>query len=176
MSTGPPSTRAAVDPGLGLAGVRARISNSSRERATLLAIWGLAVLGCFLAVAFRLPAGAHPGIAEQALDLVRVLTTAALAIVLVLGPGLALRAGDSRRRLELGFVPLPGLAVLAFTGCVAWALSKAIPPRATCVLVLVPVLCWLLASLLRAGQRELLTSEERTAYARAPTTVLLLRS
>jgi hypothetical protein len=83
MSTGPPSTRAAVDPGLGLAGVRARISNSSRERATLLAIWGLAVLGCFLAVAFRLPAGAHPGIAEQALDLVRVLTTAALAIVLV---------------------------------------------------------------------------------------------
>jgi hypothetical protein len=102
-------------------------------------------------------------VAQQALGLVRVLATAALTVVLVLGPGLALRAGHCRRCMGLGFVPLPGLAVLIVTGCVAWALAGRIDPRVVCVLMLAPVLGWLLVGVVRAGREEILSSDERRA-------------
>jgi hypothetical protein len=57
--------------------------------------------------------------AQQAVDLVRLLSTAALVVVLVLGPGLALRVGHPRRKLSLGFLPPPGLAALALCACLA---------------------------------------------------------
>ena len=75
-------------------------------------------MGCLLGLVLAPPAG-HPGFAQQAVALARVLATAALAVVLVLGPGLALRAGRPPRRLKLGYVPLPGLAVLVLVGSVA---------------------------------------------------------
>jgi hypothetical protein len=127
----------------------------------LLGLWGLAVLACFLGFALRPPAGGHRDVAQQALDLVRVAATVALAIVLVLGPGLALRVCHRPRHLALGFVPLPGLGLLVVTGCVAWALSKEIHPRVVCTVLLAPVFVWLLVCIVRVGPEEVLTPEER---------------
>ncbi len=131
----------------------------------MVAIWSLAVLGCFLGLAFRPPAGTHLSVVQQTLALVRVLTTTALALVLVLGPGLALRLSRASRDLDIAFVPLPGLGLLAFTGAAAWAIGRAgwVHPRVVCAVVVIPVLGWLLVSLVRAGREEILSRDERRA-------------
>jgi len=133
----------------------------NREWATMLGLWELAALGCFLGVAFKPSASVHVGTGLQILDLVRVFATTALAIVLVLGPGLALRT-HLRRHIEIGFVPLPGLALLVLTGSVAWGVGRAgwVHPRAVCLMIIVPVLAWLLLSLVRAGRGALLRPGE----------------
>lgn len=143
--------------------MRAWRSRLSCERSVLLGIWGLAAAGCLLGLSFRPATGASTGAGQQAIDLVRVLTTAALAVVLTLGPGLVLRSVSARHRPELGYVPLPGLVLLAATGGLAWALAPAISPRAVCFVVLAPILAWLLAYVLRSDQDELLEVEERRA-------------
>jgi hypothetical protein len=143
--------------------VLAFASGPGRERTGLLSLWGLAALGCLLGLAVQLPATGATGTRQQGLDLIRVLTAAALGVVLVLGPGLALRTAPARRRLDLGFVPLPGLALLALTGCLAWALAPQVSPRAICILVVIPVLAWLLVSILRAPPGSILDDEERHA-------------
>ena len=97
------------------------------------------------------------------LDLVRVIATAALTLVLMLGPGLALRAYSARARVALGFVPLPGLALLPGTGSLAWILAPRISPRAVSALIVIPVLVWLLASVLRSRSDELVEAAERWA-------------
>jgi hypothetical protein len=129
----------------------------------MVSLCAMALAGCLLGLGAPPSSAGHPGVALQVLDLARVVLTTALVVVLVLGPGIAWRAGGPARRLELGFVPVPGLALLAATGVLAWALAGAVPPRAVCALVVVPVLCSLLAGALRGGSSELLTRDERWA-------------
>lgn len=59
---------------------------ASRERKVMLGLWALAVLACVLGLAAP-PSPGHHGSAEQALDLVRVVSTAALAIFAVYWDG-----------------------------------------------------------------------------------------
>jgi hypothetical protein len=146
-----------------LRGMPVRGSGSSGERAALLGLWSLGALGCLLGLVVGLSATARPSMAVQALDLVRIVATTALTVVLVLGPGLALRTTRRWRRLQLGFVPLPGVALLVATGCLAWGLSKDVHPRAVCFAVLIPVLGWLLVTILRAGDQRLVSSDEGRA-------------
>jgi hypothetical protein len=121
----------------------------------------LALVACGLALLVK-PSAAPHEIGEQALDLVRVLCTLALVLSLLLGPGLAWRAlGPADRPLSLGFLPLPGLAMMIGGGCIAWALATSIGPRQVCFALFVPVLVFLLGTLLLTGQRELFTREER---------------
>jgi hypothetical protein len=96
-------------------------------------------------------------------DLLHLAGTAALAITLVLGPGLVLRAQPGAPRLELGFLPLPGLGLLAVTAGLAWALAGPVAPWLTCLLILGPVLALLPLGVLRAGPGDLLEWEERIA-------------
>jgi hypothetical protein len=91
----------------------------NRERAVLRGLWGFAVLACILGLAAA--PGTHEGLAGRAVDVVHVAGTTALAITLVLGPGIVLRAPHGPRRLELGFLPLPGLGLIAVTAIIAWA-------------------------------------------------------
>jgi hypothetical protein len=142
---------------------RSEARGMGRERAGLLALCGLAALGCLLGLVSPPTAGVDEGLAQQALDLIRVITTTALAVVLMLGPGIAWRASRPGCRRELGFLPLPGLALLVCTGSVAWALAGEVSPRAVCAFVLIPVLGCLLAGILRAGTDEILEGEERRA-------------
>jgi hypothetical protein len=130
----------------------------------MLALWALAALACLLGVAAKPPEtvlGDRPG---QLFDLVRVLCTAALVLVLLLGPGIALRSLLRRRDISLGFLPLPGLALLACTGGVAWALAKPVGAHVVSLAVLAPVLVALLASILwDSGEEGMLDSDERRA-------------
>jgi hypothetical protein len=133
----------------------------NRERIALLAVAALALAGCGLGLLAK-PGAAPHDTAEQALDLVRVLCTVALALSLLLGPGVAWRAlRPADRPLSLGFLPLPGLAVMIGGGGLAWALADSIGPRTVCFALFVPVLCFLLATLLWAGPQELFNREER---------------
>ena len=71
-------------------------------------------------------------VGEQALDLVRVLATVALAISLLLGPGVVWRLlSRSERPLGLAFLPLPGLLLLAVVAGLAWLLADSVEPRLT---------------------------------------------
>ena len=88
------------------------------EKATMLALCALAALGCLLGIFDPPSLGSHATHKQEAMDLLRVLTTTALAIVLLLGPGAAWRALGTRR-ISLAVVPLPGLALLALTGLAA---------------------------------------------------------
>ena len=129
----------------------------------MLGLCGLALLSCVLGLAVAPPAGLHQGATQQILDVSRVLSTAALAVVLILGPGLAWRAGRRRPHLSLGFLPLPGFALLVGTGAVTWALAGNVAPRGVCLVLLLPVLGWIVAGVLRAGPDALLEPEERRA-------------
>jgi hypothetical protein len=133
----------------------------NRERAAMLGLWGLAVVACVLGLAA--PPGTHEGLAGPAIDVINVISTAALTITLVLGPGILLRARRSPRRPDLGFLPLPGLGLLAATAGAAWALADHVTPSAVCLLILAPVLGSMFVSVLRAGPDELLEPEEQRA-------------
>lgn len=133
----------------------------SRERKAMFVVLGLGALGCLLGLAAPPSTGPGPGAGGQLADLIRILTTTALAVTLVLGPGLAARAVVGRDRLGLAFVAVPGLALLAATGGLAWALAGPVEPRTACFAVLAPVLGLLFGGLIGAGEEDLLEPEER---------------
>lgn len=126
----------------------------------MLGVWAAAALACLLGVLDPPSANLTPGPGRELLDLIRVLATTALAITLLLGPGLILRSRG--RALRLAFLPLPGLALLALTAAVAWPAAGAIEPRLACFVILGPVLGLMLWALVRLGpEQELLDREER---------------
>jgi hypothetical protein len=125
----------------------------------MLALWALAALACVLCLVAPVPTEIH-GDRAQLLDLIRVAATASLAVTLVFGPGIVWRAG-SNRRVGLGFLPLPGLALLALTGGIAWALAGSVEPRLVFFAVFAPVLGLLLGALLGAGSEDMLEPDEQ---------------
>lgn len=137
----------------------------NRERTALLAIWVLAVLGWLLGLVFAPVADTHPDAFQQVLALIRTVTTAALSVVLIFGPGVAIRARHPDRLRQIGFLALPGLAVLTVTACVAWILARSVDPRAVCTVLLAPVVTWLFVSVWRAGDTQIFTSDERRVLA-----------
>ncbi|MFL5673929.1 MAG: ArnT family glycosyltransferase, partial [Chloroflexota bacterium] len=115
-------------------------SKLAGERIAMLAVLALALAGCALGRLVPPPPAPHHVI-QQAVDLVRIVCTLALAVSLLLGPGVAWRAlGPADRPLGLGFVPLPGLLMLAAGGAVAWALGDVIDPWTISTILFVPVL------------------------------------
>ena len=111
------------------------------EQCVLAVLGSVGVVGCLLGLALSPVGNPKPDAAGQLLDLVRVLTTTVLAIVMVLGPGLALRAVRPEHRPRLGFLPLPGMALLALFGAIAWAIGLLgwVHPRIVCVALVAPV-------------------------------------
>ncbi len=133
-----------------------------RERAVMLGLLAAAALACLLGVASPPAEDSHATFGRELVDLVRVASTAALAITLLLGPGILWRA-LSEREIGLGFLPLPGFALLIATGALAWLLGDALEPRLACFAVLAPVLGLLLGGLLGVGPDDLLAPEEQRA-------------
>lgn len=131
-----------------------------RERLAMLCVLGLAALGCLLGLLAEPAEGLHGGIREQLLDLLHVAGTTALALSLLLGPGLAWRALGGPP-LGLGFLFLPGFALLAGLGGLAWALAGSADPAAVCFAVAAPVLLALAGALAWAPPGELLDRDER---------------
>jgi hypothetical protein len=125
----------------------------------MLGVWAAAALACLLGALDPPEANLTPGLGRELLDLVRVLTTACLAITLLLGPGLLWRA--TGRSLRLAFLPLPGLALLAATAGLAWWLADTVDPQLACFAVLAPILGVMLVALLRLGPEDLLDGEEQ---------------
>ena len=126
----------------------------------MLSIWAAAALACLLGVLDPPEANLNPGFGHELLDLVRVLATTALAVTLLLGPGLLWRA--TGRPLRLAFMPVPGLALLALTAGLAWLAAAEIEPRLACFLVLAPVLGVMLGALVGLGpEGDLLEREEK---------------
>jgi hypothetical protein len=134
----------------------------SGERLVLLGIWAAAAAACALGALDPPGMSHHPDYALQALELARVATAAALAIVLLLGPGLAIRTLTGRR-IGLAIMPLPGLAVLIGVAGIAWLLASRVEPQIVCLVACAPLLCLLLAVLLSAGPSDLLDPAERQA-------------
>ena len=133
-----------------------------RERVVLLALWALAALGCLLGAVAPVPDEPGTGTAGQLLNLLRILSTTALAVVLLLGPGVLWRAG-SRRRVGLAFLPLPGLFLLVATGGLAWVLADSVEPSVVCFAVFAPLLGLMLGALLGSGPEPMLEREEQRA-------------
>jgi hypothetical protein len=99
----------------------------------------LGAVACVLGAADPLSRTPHTGAGGQAVDVVPVVTTTGLAIALLLGPGIVIRA-LGWGGLRLGFLALPGLAILAATAGAAWALAGDLGSRWTCAVVLGPEL------------------------------------
>ena len=131
-----------------------------REKAVLLAIWGLAAAGCLLGLLDQPSTAVKPTFTREAGDLLRILCTTALAITLLLGPGILYRP-LSERQMRLGFVPLPGFAILAVAGGLIWVLAGPLGGREAAFLVLGPVLGLMLGALWESGPEDLLSPEER---------------
>jgi hypothetical protein len=133
----------------------------NRERAAMVVLWGLAALAWLLGLAAPPSASGH-GTAEQALDLVRVAAAIGLAATLLLGPGIAAFRARPGRRVGIAFLPLPGFALLAAVGGLAWALAGTVDPRATCFAAVAAILAALAVALAAAGPGDLLDREERS--------------
>jgi hypothetical protein len=129
----------------------------------MLVIWVLAALACILGVVAKPPAEPQAGVLYQLAELIRIVCTTALAISFLLGPGIVWRARQSQGRIALGFLPLPGLALLVGAGGVAWALAKPVGADVVCFAVAVPLLAWLLIGILRGGPKGMLSPDERKA-------------
>ena len=129
------------------------------EKAVMLILCGLATLGCLVGIFDPPSAATHSTDQQQVMDLVRVLTTTALAIVLLLGPGTAWRA-LSGRRISLALLPLPGLVLLALTGLAAWLLAHSIDVKTVSFAVLGPAL-GLIVGVLVVVDEDIFDREER---------------
>lgn len=128
----------------------------------MLALLTLAALACVLGAADPPSEGAQTATGDELLDLVRVLSTAALAVSLMLGPGILWRAAGGRR-FGLGFLALPGLALLVAIGGVTWLLGSDVDPRTFSLACSAPLLGLMLGALLAAGPDDLLDPEEQRA-------------
>jgi len=126
----------------------------------MLAIWALAAAACLLGIAVPPSLGSHASKGQEVMDLARVLTTAALAIALLMGPGTVWRALGGRR-LSLAVVPLPGLALLALSGLLAWVLAGSVDVKTTCFAVCGPVLGLMLGVLLGCEEDVFDPEEQR---------------
>lgn len=134
----------------------------TRERAIMLCLWAAAAAACVFGAADPPSAGDHSASGQQLLDLVRAGATAALAVTVLLGPGILLRH-LSGRRIRLAFLPLPGFLLLIATGALAWVLAGSAEPRLVCFAVVAPVLGLLLGALVSAGPEDMLAPEEHWA-------------
>lgn len=114
-------------------------------------VWFLAVLACVLGAVATPPAEYNGGLARQALDLIRVVCTTALALVLLLGPGIVLRLTFPARSIPLGFLPLPGIALLVCAGGLVWVLADSVGAHAASLAVLGPILATLPFGLMQGG-------------------------
>jgi hypothetical protein len=126
----------------------------------MLAVWAFAALGCVIGIVHQPSAAVDPTFGREAGDLVRIFCTTALAITLLLGPGILYRP-LTERQIGLGFVPLPGFAILALAGGLVWVLAGPLGGREAAFLVLGPVLGLMLGALWESGPEDLLSPEER---------------
>lgn len=125
----------------------------------MLAVLGLAALGCLLG-ALDPPTTAMPTLRGELLDLVRIATTTALAITLLLGPGVLWRT-LGERRIGLAYVPLPGLALLSVVAIVAWLLAPGVDPRLVFFAAFAPLLGLVFGGLLSAGPEDVFDRGEQ---------------
>jgi Dolichyl-phosphate-mannose-protein mannosyltransferase len=123
----------------------------------MLAVLALAGVGCLLG-AFDQPGPAVATLHNEVLDLARVLCTTAIALSLLLGPGILVRLYGPR--IGLAYVPLPGLALLIATALLAWVASGA-SPRAVCFAVFVPVLALIAFALISSAPEDIFDREEQ---------------
>ena len=133
------------------------------EFLVLSAVWCLAAAGCVLGAIH--PSDAGLGAGRQVVDLARLVTTLAMTVVFILGPGLAWRAVRPGSLSQLGFLPLVGMGVLLVTGGAAWGVGLAgwPHPRIVATIILAPVMIAVLLGLWRARDRTLLDRDERWA-------------
>jgi hypothetical protein len=131
------------------------------ERSVMFALLVGAALACLLGFAKPPIATSHMGFRHEAFDLVRVILVTCLAVTLVMGPGIAVRALLDRP-LRLAFLPLFGIGAMILTGCLAWSLHGVLATEVTCIAVVAPLLGLLLGVLFAVGpEEELLSAEER---------------
>ncbi len=133
-----------------------------RERIVMLGFVALAALACVLGAADPPSSGPQGAPSAELLDFIRVAATAALAVTLMLGPGVAWRALGGRR-IRLGFMALPGLAILAAIGGAAWALAGSVDPETLAFACCSPLLGLILGVLLASGPEEIFDPEEQRA-------------
>jgi hypothetical protein len=134
----------------------------SRERAAMLGLWALAALGCILGLVDSPSNGPQATPGAELLDLVRVTCTAALAVTLMFGPGVIWRAAQGRP-IGLGFLAIPGLAVLVAIGGLAWALAGSVNPRTLSFACCGPLLGLILGALIASGPEDVFDPEEQWA-------------
>jgi hypothetical protein len=132
------------------------------ERAAIVSLFALGLIGALIGLLDAPPEGIHGGHSEQIFDLVRTLTTVALALSLLLGPGMAIRVLAERERpLGLAFIWMPGLGLMATAGGLAWALGGTYDPRAICAAVMLPVLVASAAIVLAFADGDVFDPEEQ---------------
>lgn len=128
----------------------------------MLGLWGLAALGCLLGAAAAPSDGAAASPGAELVDLLRTLCTAALVVTLMFGPGVLWRCGGGRP-IGLGFLALPGLALLAAIGGLAWLFADAVDPRSFCFAICAPLLGVILGALVGSDPDDVFEPEEQRA-------------
>jgi hypothetical protein len=152
---------------------RGRLMEIRRERFAMLVLWTLAAVGCVLGLVARPSTGSHSATSTELLDLGRVLCTAALAVTLMLGPGVVWRANGGRLR-SLGFLAIPGLVILVAVGGLAWALGGSVDPRTVAFASCGPILGLMLGALIGSGPEDVFDPEEQRALLIAALALVLV--
>ena len=124
----------------------------------MLALLVGAALACLLGLAKPATEATHTTLKQESLDFARVGLTVCLALTLLMGPGIAVRALLDRP-IRLAFLPLFGLGLVTFAGCLAWSLHGVLGPDVTCLAVAGTALGLMFGVLLASGPEDFLTPE-----------------
>lgn len=103
------------------------------------------------------------GLGSSLLSLLRIVLTVIISIVLIIGPGLALRAMvKSPNSLWRNFtlIAFPGIILLTINGLIVWLLAPVCRPQLITVILTLPALLWCLLMALRKSIHEIVSPIE----------------
>lgn len=105
-------------------------------------------------------------IAFSFLAIVRIFLSVLACIVLIIGPGVALRATLGRDHglwSNFTLIALPGIIFSALSGLIVWSLASLFNPQIIMTIITLPVLLWFLLLASRKPVSDLVSSIERKA-------------
>ncbi len=128
----------------------------------MLALLALGALACLLGLADPPSNGPQATPGAELLDFVRVISTAALAVSLMFGPGVLWRAAGGKP-IGLGFLAIPGLATLVAIGGLAWVLAGNASSQTVSLACCGPLLGLIFGALISCGPEDIFDPEEQWA-------------
>ena len=139
-----------------------RLGDTGRAAGNWLSIAALVSLTGMLFGVVAPPADEPPGASAQVVALFRLLVVVVTTVTLVFGPGLIMRRIlPVDMNMPLGFVPIPGILILAVSGGLIWAIDGMSPAVTARLLMAALLVGIMVGAAFERGRNDWLQEAER---------------